>query len=167
MGRTPTLTYDRGTLILHPPPRGKRWIDFARWDDRIEKFRIPARQYRALVEALKTEGTAFNDKTQTFQPLELSAKAGDGALSPPAGGAAGLAGTSPPRGDCAADGVGEDLSGPNGDAGDSSPYPGDGSHSGPHAPVVCPSGSGFSRCGSGAAGRRFQGSVPDSGGDLR
>lgn len=71
MGRTPTLTYDRGTLILHPPPRGKRWIDFAQWDDRIEKFRIPAQRYRALVEALNAEGTSFTDKTQVFQPLEL------------------------------------------------------------------------------------------------
>jgi hypothetical protein len=74
MGRTPTLTYDRGTLILHPPPRGKGWIDFAQWDDRIEKFRVPAQRYRALVEVLKAEGTSFNDKTQTFQPLELSPK---------------------------------------------------------------------------------------------
>ncbi|MEL7476325.1 MAG: hypothetical protein AAGJ55_08840, partial [Cyanobacteria bacterium J06555_12] len=28
MPRLPVLTYDRGTLILHPPPRGKAWIDF-------------------------------------------------------------------------------------------------------------------------------------------
>lgn len=71
MGRTPTLTYDRGTLILHPPPRGKSWVDFAHWDDRIEKFRIPAQQYRALVERLRAEQVPFNDQAQTFQPLEL------------------------------------------------------------------------------------------------
>ncbi|MGF1991402.1 MAG: hypothetical protein RMY62_026540, partial [Nostoc sp. ZfuVER08] len=28
MVRTPTLTFDRGTLILHPPPRGKAWMDY-------------------------------------------------------------------------------------------------------------------------------------------
>lgn len=72
MGRTPTLTYDRGTLILHPPPRGKCWVDFAHWDDRIEKFRIPAQRYRGLVETLRAEQVAFNDQTQTFQPLNLS-----------------------------------------------------------------------------------------------
>ncbi|MGB7248995.1 MAG: hypothetical protein WBC73_08655, partial [Phormidesmis sp.] len=31
----PTLKFDRGTLVLHPPPRGKAWVDFAVWDDRI------------------------------------------------------------------------------------------------------------------------------------
>ncbi|MEM9163592.1 MAG: hypothetical protein AAGC54_11065, partial [Cyanobacteria bacterium P01_F01_bin.4] len=48
MARTPTLTFDRGTLILHPPPRGRGWIDHAVWDDRVERFRIPANQYRTL-----------------------------------------------------------------------------------------------------------------------
>ncbi|TVQ12643.1 MAG: DEAD/DEAH box helicase [Leptolyngbya sp. DLM2.Bin27] len=71
MGRTPTLTYDRGTLILHPPPAGKSWVDFAHWDDRIEKFRIPAQQYRALVETLRLEQVPFNDQVQTFAALEL------------------------------------------------------------------------------------------------
>jgi superfamily II DNA or RNA helicase len=74
MGRTPTLTYDRGTLILHPPPRGKSWVDFAHWDDRIEKFRIPAQQYRQLVENLRAENIAFHDQAQSFRPLELAPK---------------------------------------------------------------------------------------------
>jgi hypothetical protein len=30
--RLPTLKYERGTLILHPPPKGKKWLDFATWD---------------------------------------------------------------------------------------------------------------------------------------
>jgi superfamily II DNA or RNA helicase len=71
MGRTPTLTYDRGTLILHPPPRGKCWVEFAHWDDRIEKFRIPAQQYRDLVETLRAEQVPFNDQAHTFKPLDL------------------------------------------------------------------------------------------------
>jgi superfamily II DNA or RNA helicase len=71
MGRTPTLTYDRGTLILHPPPRGKSWVDFAHWDDRIEKFRLPAQQYRDLVEALRADQIAFDDQAQAFAPLTL------------------------------------------------------------------------------------------------
>ncbi len=74
MGRTPTLTYDRGTLILHPPPRGKGWMDFAHWDDRVEKFRIPAHQYRALVETLRAEQVPFTDQAQGFQPLALAPK---------------------------------------------------------------------------------------------
>ncbi|GAA6624105.1 DEAD/DEAH box helicase family protein [Scytonema sp. NUACC26] len=72
MGRTPTLTFDRGTLILHPPPRGKSWMDFATWDDRVEKFRIPAIQYRPLVEALQAEDTSFIDEAKEFYPIELN-----------------------------------------------------------------------------------------------
>lgn len=69
--RTPTLTYDRGTLLLHPPPKGKAWIDFFTWDDRVEKFRAPAICYRALVEALRAESTNFADEAQGFMPLAL------------------------------------------------------------------------------------------------
>ncbi|MEC4813765.1 MAG: DEAD/DEAH box helicase family protein [Scytonema sp. PMC 1069.18] len=72
MARTPTLTFDRGTLILHPPPRGKAWMDFATWDDRVEKFRIPAIRYRPLVEALQAEETFFQDEAKAFHPLELA-----------------------------------------------------------------------------------------------
>ncbi|GAB1544524.1 DEAD/DEAH box helicase family protein [Scytonema sp. NUACC21] len=71
MGRIPTLTFDRGTLILHPPPRGKAWMDFATWDDRVEKFRIQAIQYRPLVEALQAENTTFIDEAKAFYPIEL------------------------------------------------------------------------------------------------
>ena len=72
MARTPILSYDRGTLILHPPPRGRDWVDFVTWDDRIEKFRIPAIQYRELVQALKAGQTHFNDKARDYQTLDLS-----------------------------------------------------------------------------------------------
>ena len=71
MARTPSLTFDRGTLILHPPPRGKAWIDYATWDDRVERFRVPALQYRALVERLQAEGTTFDDRARQFTPLAL------------------------------------------------------------------------------------------------
>ncbi len=71
MARTPTLTFDRGTLILHPPARGRAWMDFATWDDRVEKFRIPAIQYRSLVEALQADDTNFVDEAKAFFPIEL------------------------------------------------------------------------------------------------
>ncbi|MBF2028554.1 MAG: DEAD/DEAH box helicase family protein [Oscillatoriales cyanobacterium C42_A2020_001] len=71
MSRTPTLTYDRGTLILHPPPRGKEWMDFATWDDRIERFRIPAIHYRDLVLALRASNTEIIDNAKGFQEVEL------------------------------------------------------------------------------------------------
>ncbi|NMF62158.1 DEAD/DEAH box helicase family protein [Brasilonema octagenarum] len=71
MARTPTLTFDRGTLILHPPPRGRAWMDFATWDDRVEKFRIPAIQYRALVEAMQAQEINFIDEAKAFYPIEL------------------------------------------------------------------------------------------------
>jgi len=71
MARIPRLTFDRGTLILHPPPRGKGWINYALWDDRIERFRIPAHQYRPLVETLRAEGVPFDDAVPSFQALDL------------------------------------------------------------------------------------------------
>jgi superfamily II DNA or RNA helicase len=72
MSRTPKLKYDRGTLLLHPPPRGKEWIDLATWDDRVEKFRIPAIHYRPLVEMLQASGTTFVDEAKAFSSLELN-----------------------------------------------------------------------------------------------
>lgn len=72
MARTPTLRFDRGTLILHPPPRGKGWIDHAVWDDRIERFRIPAHCYRPLLETLRREQIDINDQASDFTALELT-----------------------------------------------------------------------------------------------
>lgn len=72
MARIPVLSYDRGTLLLHPPPRGKAWVDFATWDDRVEKFRIPASDYRPLVAALSAEGARFEDRAGAFVPLPLA-----------------------------------------------------------------------------------------------
>ena len=71
MGRLPTLKFDRGTLLLHPPPKGKTWVEFATWDDRVERFRIPAIQYRELVTALQAEGANFTDEAKGFSTLEL------------------------------------------------------------------------------------------------
>ena len=73
MARTSTLSFDRGTLILHPPPRGKSWVEYATWDDRVEKFRIRAINYRLLVESLQAEGINFIDEAKGFEPLELVA----------------------------------------------------------------------------------------------
>lgn len=71
MYRTPTIKFDRGTLILHPPPQGKAWVDYATWDDRVEKFRVRAIDYRPLVESLKAAKIDFTDKAKEFAPLEL------------------------------------------------------------------------------------------------
>ena len=71
MARQATLSYDRGTLILHPPPKGRAWLDYATWDDRIEKFRLPAYSYRAFMAAMEKEGTAVIDKASAFAKLEL------------------------------------------------------------------------------------------------
>ncbi len=74
MARVPTLSYDRGTLILHPPPRGKEWIDYATWDDRIERFRIPANQYRNLMMTLRQTGIEVDDRAATFREIALIPK---------------------------------------------------------------------------------------------
>ena len=71
MSRSPKLKFDRGTLILHPPPKGKAWLDYATWDDRVEKFRIPAIYYRPLVEALKADDKSIVDEAKEFYNLEL------------------------------------------------------------------------------------------------
>lgn len=73
MPRGSRLTFDRGTLILHPPPKGRRWVEFATWDDRIEKFRLPALHYRAFLEAVRAEGVEVSDKAKEFSALDLSA----------------------------------------------------------------------------------------------
>lgn len=72
MARTPKLKFDRGTLILHPPPRGKAWLDYATWDDRVEKFRVPGIYYRALIEAMQAEKTTILDEAKEFLALELN-----------------------------------------------------------------------------------------------
>ena len=72
MARPSKLSYDRGTLILHPPPRGKAWIDLATWDDRIEKFRIPAIYYRHLIETFQAHQLNFLDEAKEFLPLDLT-----------------------------------------------------------------------------------------------
>jgi superfamily II DNA or RNA helicase len=71
MARPPTLWFDRGTLLLHPPPPGKAWIDYATWDDRVERFRLPALHYRRVVETLYAEGTRLVDHAPAFGPLPL------------------------------------------------------------------------------------------------
>lgn len=73
MPRPSALTYDRGTLILHPPPRGKAWIDFATWDDRIERFRVPAIDYPHLLVSLERDGRSVVDKAKAFDSLDLNA----------------------------------------------------------------------------------------------
>lgn len=69
----PKLTFSRGTLILHPPPCGDAWINYAIWDDRVEKFRVPAIKYRLLVEALQASETEFTDDAKGFYPIDLVA----------------------------------------------------------------------------------------------
>jgi superfamily II DNA or RNA helicase len=74
MARLPTLTYDRGTLLLHPPARSRGWMTYATWDDRVEKFRIPGINYREVVESLQQENTDFIDRAKAFQSLELNSQ---------------------------------------------------------------------------------------------
>jgi superfamily II DNA or RNA helicase len=56
---------------LHPPPPGNAWIDYVTWDDRVERFRLPALRYRRLVEALRAEGTRLVDQAPAFGSLPL------------------------------------------------------------------------------------------------
>lgn len=72
MPRIPILKFDRGTLTLHPPPKGNAWLDYATWDDRIEKFRIPAIYYRSLIEAMQAAEISFDDEAKEFYSLELN-----------------------------------------------------------------------------------------------
>jgi superfamily II DNA or RNA helicase len=74
MARVPTLTYDRGTLLLHPPPKNRGWMEYATWDDRVEKFRIPGINYRQIVEVLDRENADFVDQAKSFTTLELNSQ---------------------------------------------------------------------------------------------
>jgi hypothetical protein len=71
MARSPTLSFDRGTLILPSSTAGESMACYAIWDDRVERFRIPALYYRRLVEALTAEGTTLVDSAREFSPLAL------------------------------------------------------------------------------------------------
>lgn len=71
MARKTTLTYDQGTLILHPPPKGQQWVQFVTWDDRIEKFRLPAIEYRRFLETMRSEGVEIVDEARNFASLHL------------------------------------------------------------------------------------------------
>jgi superfamily II DNA or RNA helicase len=70
--RRPTLRFDRGSLTLHPPPSSASWIGVAEWDDRVERLRAPAWQYRRLVEAFRLEGLEFEDQAKGFEALALT-----------------------------------------------------------------------------------------------
>lgn len=48
-------------------------MDYAAWDDRIERFRVPAIHYRELVATLKAEGSSFNDAAPDFPAVDLNA----------------------------------------------------------------------------------------------
>jgi len=72
LARLPLLKYQGGTLTLFPPPPGKGWQDFAIWDDRVEKYRIQAIDYRPLVEALWQNKTEFIDEVKLFIDLDLT-----------------------------------------------------------------------------------------------
>lgn len=66
------LSFDRGTLVLHPPPSSAAWAGIAVWDDRIERLRAPAFMYRALLEGLSRDGVEVVDKAKAFAGLELA-----------------------------------------------------------------------------------------------
>ncbi len=46
-------------------------MDYAIWDDRVERFRIPAIQYRKLVTTLRETGTDLDDRAKEFREVEL------------------------------------------------------------------------------------------------
>lgn len=58
--------------MLHPPPKGRAWVEYVTWDDRIEKFRLPALHYRTFLEAMNREGIAVKDEAKAFASLELN-----------------------------------------------------------------------------------------------
>ena len=70
----PTISFHRGTLLLHPAPEDKapeNWMEFVTWDDRVEKFRAPAIYYRPLMECLEADKIEITDNAKQFEALEL------------------------------------------------------------------------------------------------
>lgn len=70
MARTSTLKYDRGTLVLHPQPKGRAWVEDVTWEDRVEKFRLPALHNRRFLEAMNREGIEVKDEAKAVSTLE-------------------------------------------------------------------------------------------------
>jgi superfamily II DNA or RNA helicase len=71
MARAPVLSYDKGTLILHPPPKGSAWVPFVTWDDRVERFRIPAKDYAHLLLALRADKVDLVDQAKAFREVQF------------------------------------------------------------------------------------------------
>jgi superfamily II DNA or RNA helicase len=71
MPKPPILRYDKGTLILHPPPRGGAWVPFVTWDDRVERFRLPATSYALLLHALRADGVDILDNARQFREVNF------------------------------------------------------------------------------------------------
>ncbi|MDQ4077803.1 MAG: DEAD/DEAH box helicase family protein, partial [Chloroflexota bacterium] len=71
MARKPELRYDKGTLILHPPPKGGAWVPFVTWDDRVERFRVQAKDYGPLLLALRQDGVEVVDKAREFHEVHF------------------------------------------------------------------------------------------------
>jgi superfamily II DNA or RNA helicase len=71
-GQRSILRFERGTLVLHPPPSSAAWAGIAVWDDRIERLRAPAFLYRRLLEGLSRDGIEVQDEARAFEELELT-----------------------------------------------------------------------------------------------
>jgi hypothetical protein len=150
MARPPTFSFDRGTLLLHPPPPGKAWIDYATWGDRVERFRLPALQYRRLVDALRAEGTPLVDYASAFEPLPLVSVL---EMTPYPHQCAALAtwrAAGCLGGGCPAHRRRQDLPGAARPAGNAAEQPDRGADVAPHSPVVCASRGRLPQCTCGA-----------------
>jgi superfamily II DNA or RNA helicase len=65
------LTFDRGTLLLHPPPSSGAWAGLAIWDDRVEQLRAPAWRYRDLTDGLERDGVTLDNHAPAWRDLDL------------------------------------------------------------------------------------------------
>ncbi|MGM0578505.1 MAG: DEAD/DEAH box helicase, partial [Myxococcota bacterium] len=71
------LTYDRGTLLLEPrgPGDDPSALPGALWDDRVERFRVPAHRYADVFDGLSRAGRTPDDRVRLrrTRPLDLAA----------------------------------------------------------------------------------------------
>lgn len=69
---TPTLLFERGTIILDGAPQtGADAYPGLKWDERTRQHRAPAWSYRETVLGLRDQGVTFKDQARDYQPLSL------------------------------------------------------------------------------------------------
>lgn len=79
-GPTPTLKFDRGTIVIHDLPKNESDLPGVLWDERISAYRAPAFRYSTIAAKLRERDLALNDHVPA--PARLDGRWADFELRP-------------------------------------------------------------------------------------